>query len=179
MSTTAIRHRPCPNAERTASLFNRIKATFSDGRNAREFRSDRFPHSRLVIVDSESGLTVTLSQPFLPYSDGRTEQMILPLSALPSGVSRFFYLAADPGNATCDCSNGIFRADALFKASALSFSKISVHQSPSDPPAAYERTVILYESRACQAARRALILLDEFLAAENLGFTTANLGFRY
>ena len=81
MSTTAIRHRPCPNAERTASLFNRIKATFSDGRNAREFRSDRFPHSRLVIADSKSGLTVTLSQPFLPYSDGRTEQMILPLSS--------------------------------------------------------------------------------------------------
>ncbi len=179
MSTTAIRHRLCPNAERTASLFDRIKATFPDGHNTREFRSDRFPRSRLVIVNSESGLTVTLSQPFLPYSDGRTEQIILPLSALSSDVSRFFYLTADSENATCDCGNGIFRADALFKASALSFSKISIHQSPSNPTAAYERTVILYECRACQAARRALLLLDEFLAAEHLGFTTANLGFRY
>jgi len=85
----------------------------------------------------------------------------------------------DSENTVCGCGNGLFKAEALVKADSLAFSKISIDQSPSSPLAAYERTVILFGFRACQAAKRALLLLDEFLAAENLGFTAANLGFRY
>ncbi len=178
MSISAINSNVCPDAERITSLSNRIKATASDGCNACEFRSERFPNSRLVIAVSESGPTVTLFQPIPLCQDGKTERITFSVSR-PSDVSRFSYVAMDSENTVCGCGNGFFKAEALVKADSLAFSKISIDQSPSSPLAAYERTVILFGFRACQAAKRALLLLDEFLAAENLGFTAANLGFRY
>lgn len=178
MSISAINSNVCPDAERITSLSNRIKAIASDGCNACEFRSERFPNSRLVIAVSESGPTVTLFQPIPLCQDGKTERITFSVSR-PSDVSRFSYVAMDSENTVCGCGNGLFKAEALVKADSLAFSKISIDQSPSSPLAAYERTVILFGFRACQAAKRALLLLDEFLAAENLGFTTANLGFRY
>lgn len=182
ISSTVQRIRP--KADFVGFLSERIKTTSHAGPRqsfTREFTSDCFPDSRLTLTVSDAGLTVALSQSFLPRSDGRTEQFSFFLSDCSENLFSFRYSCRpeNPDDTFCDCGNGIFRADTLIKASSLAFSKVSIEQSPSCPLAVYERTVILYESRACQAAKRALALLDAFLLAEHLGFTTANLGFRY
>ena len=162
-----------------------------NGATSRTFTPDSSPDSNLTIAVSESGITVSFIQPVASLSSmspGSTEQFTFTINnAVAKTYSFVFTMIIRNESNSYDSNRTGLKMEGVFEAAQVknseSFRYLKHNLKREDYTGAnaglYDIGVEMLENQSFDEAAIAVAMFDKVLQIEKLGFTAANLGFRY